>query len=231
MALLDTLLPIAHCPLPLFTHAPTGVAVHLLSPLPSGRGREAMTCGRVHAASCKGPPESAAASHVAELVRGKLGGPQRPPHPARLAEGEPPARQATFSPRGEGLRSVRCLSCHPGIRRRRISGTGPHMPCTRYCPLPIASFHARAVPPRPCDRRCDGYAGASSATAERIAALQETRAGLLGNPCGLQGLTARGLPSGTRVGDFCPRSRFGVRRIGAPSTLSLIRQSPVRRHC
>jgi hypothetical protein len=61
-----------------------------------------MTCGREHLAIGKGTHYGATASHLAELVRGEFLTTGRPPHPARLAEGEPPARRATFSPRGEG---------------------------------------------------------------------------------------------------------------------------------
>ena len=70
-----------------------------LSPL--GRGREAMTYGCVLQPSRACGADDAAVSHLAELVRGELRT-GRPPHPARLAEGEPLVRLATFSPRGEG---------------------------------------------------------------------------------------------------------------------------------
>ena len=42
------------------------------SPLPSGRGREAMTYGRGHFASQEVERSGAAVSHLAELVRGKF---------------------------------------------------------------------------------------------------------------------------------------------------------------
>jgi error-prone DNA polymerase len=61
-------------------------------PLPSGRGCEAMTYGRVHLPTAEQNSDGAAVSHSAELVRGELNV-RRPPHPAL---------RATFSPRGEG---------------------------------------------------------------------------------------------------------------------------------
>ena len=41
------------------------------SPLPLGRGREAMTCDRVHLAIRERAFHGAVASHLAELVRGE----------------------------------------------------------------------------------------------------------------------------------------------------------------
>jgi hypothetical protein len=57
-----------------------------------------MTCGRACITPHDGTLCGAAASHSAELVRGEfLTAGRRPPHPAL---------RATFSPRGEGSKSV-----------------------------------------------------------------------------------------------------------------------------
>ena len=62
------------------------------TPLPLGRGREAMTYGRVHLRTDELGLDGAAVSHLAELVRGEWSnGARRPPHP--------PLR-GTFSPQG-----------------------------------------------------------------------------------------------------------------------------------
>ncbi len=133
---------------------------------PQGRGREAMTYGRAHLQDCPSNLDGAAASHLAELVRGdSLANRRRPPHPAPLAEGGPPARRATFSPWGEGSAAAirtnrhpfltpaaaapgagparqRCArrawarACGSSAARRRTSGAGPSDP--DRCPAPAA---------------------------------------------------------------------------------------------
>ena len=91
------------------------------SPLPLGRGREAMTYGREEPASQQQTLDGAAVSHSAEPVRGELDA-RRPPHPAHRAGGASSTRRATFSPRGEG--STPLLGEQEKSERRRAVRLG-----------------------------------------------------------------------------------------------------------
>ena len=88
---------------------------------PRGRGREAMTYDRELLASRRLPRQWRDRKSFGRTGEGQLASSvRRPPHPARLAEGEPScwrrvfdtmARRGTFSPRGEG--TLRLAPEHP----------------------------------------------------------------------------------------------------------------------
>ena len=93
----------------------------------------------------------------------------------------------------------------------------------------------RAVPPRRAAGGCDGYAGAYSATAELVAQLQETRAGLLESLVGSLGSRPGGCLSAPACGDLCPAVNFGfpLRPVARAlrSHLEPLGRSPAPRHC
>ena len=105
------------------------------------------------------------------------------------------AARRAITIRFPGRRHLRGLLRHPPL----------HAPDHRGA-VTRASIRPRAVRPRrQTGRGCDGYAGASSATVGPAPPGPEGPvAGLPGNPVGLPGtlLGSRGLPCGTRVGDF-----------------------------
>jgi protein ImuB len=141
------------------------------SPLPLGRGREAMTYGREPRAAQEQDGNGAAVSHSAELVRGEsIHDLERPPHPPLRAHSPSPRASLTWprSPsargeepapdlirgRGEGqmLASARVAAPHPDSLPMPEKAWGEGIPAPRpllLLPRPEAAEVVALVPEGP----------------------------------------------------------------------------------
>ena len=118
----------------------------------------------------------------------------------------------------------------PACANPVVSLSNHGLQCGPFCSEDnLYSRHPACHPPRTrrpspaAGRRCDGYAGASSATRGPVPpGPRRPGQASLRAPCGaprdLEG--SRGLPCGTRVGDFCPGAQLWLPALARHRTLS-----------